>query len=142
MTTGKDVAPAGILRDPDHPPYITIARAGSGWDAIMFWWNPENGGYWQPWTTSTGRWVSAEAAAHAARNWAQVEAMPFRPEGEQMDDVLLLREVAAETWRWAINAAKEADHHFHEERDLAEVPDHSVDLIIQNARNQRKGKHG
>jgi hypothetical protein len=61
-----------------HPPYITVTQGMAGHFAVMLAWNPDMGGFYEPWVTGVGRYDTPEAAAHEAVTWAQAEGVEFR----------------------------------------------------------------
>jgi hypothetical protein len=58
--------------------YITTTHGGSGYFAVMLWWNPDMGGFYEPWTTGAGRYETKEEAEAEARDWADAEGLKFR----------------------------------------------------------------
>ncbi len=59
-------------------PYITTTYGSSGHFAVMLWWNPDLGGFWEPWTTGTGRYASSADAVVEGREWAEAEGLEFK----------------------------------------------------------------
>lgn len=58
-------------------PYITISSGMSGWFAVMLWYAPQHGGFWEPWETGFGRWETRDEAIEEGRDWAEAEEMEF-----------------------------------------------------------------
>lgn len=61
-----------------HPPYITISQGMAGWFAVMLAWNPDMGGFYEPWETGVGRYDTPESAAHEGVEWAEAEGVEYR----------------------------------------------------------------
>jgi hypothetical protein len=61
-----------------HRTYITTTSGMSGFFAVMLWWNPDMGGFYEPWTTGTGRYLTVEEARAEARDWAEAEQVEYR----------------------------------------------------------------
>lgn len=57
-------------------PFMTTMRLGSGWAAVMFWWNPE--GFWEPWDTRKERFFFEEPAALLAKKWAKEHNVTYQ----------------------------------------------------------------
>jgi hypothetical protein len=62
-----------------NKPYITVYESITGWTAVHLWWNPDLGGFWEPWSTGFGKYATREEAEVEAREWAEAEEMEFRP---------------------------------------------------------------
>lgn len=60
--------------------YITTTTGMSGHFAVMLWWNPDLGGFWEPWDTGIGRYSNVAEAAEEGREWAASENLEFREE--------------------------------------------------------------
>lgn len=63
-------------------PYITVYKSISGWKAIHLWWNPDMGGFWEPWQTGIGYYATAMEAEVEARAWAEAEGLEYKPTTE------------------------------------------------------------
>lgn len=63
----------------EHPSYITVYESIGGWKALKLWWNPEYGGFYEPWDTGLGAYHSEAEAEVEARRWAEEEELEFRP---------------------------------------------------------------
>lgn len=61
----------------DDYPCVTTTKGGSGYFAVMLWWNPDLGGFAEPWQTGAGRYASHEEAEIEARDWAEAEGVPY-----------------------------------------------------------------
>lgn len=61
-----------------HASYITTYLSISGWKAIQLWWNPDMGGFWEPWETGCGYYATEAEAADEARAWAEAEGLEFK----------------------------------------------------------------
>lgn len=59
--------------------YITTYRAAFGWKAIQVWWNPDLGGFWEPYQTGFGQYDTKAEAEVEAREWAIDEGLEFKP---------------------------------------------------------------
>lgn len=60
-------------------PYVTTTKGGAGWFALIVWWNPDMGGFPEPYQTGIGRYTTEAEAAIEGRKWARTEEMPFYP---------------------------------------------------------------
>jgi hypothetical protein len=63
-------------------PYITVTEGMSGHFAVMLSWNPDMGGFWEPYQTGIGRYREREEAAAEAREWAEADGLKFHDENE------------------------------------------------------------
>ncbi len=57
--------------------FISIYKPIAGWKAIQYWWNPEMGGFWEPWQTGSFVHESSHAAWAEAQEWALAEDIPL-----------------------------------------------------------------
>lgn len=57
--------------------HVTLSEGMSGWFAVIVWWNPEHGGFWEPWDTGTGRYAHWEAAELEAKDIADGEGFKY-----------------------------------------------------------------
>jgi hypothetical protein len=64
----------------EHPSFVTVSKGGARWFAVMMWWAPEDGGFWEPWNTGIGRYPTEEEAEEEGKEWAESEGMEFRKE--------------------------------------------------------------
>lgn len=62
----------------DRKPYVTSTKGMRGWFAVLMWWCPEEGGFWEPWQTGIGSYTTQEEAEVEARQWAEAEEVAFR----------------------------------------------------------------
>lgn len=58
-------------------PHITVTQGMSGWFAVMLWWNPEMGGFPEPYQTGIGRYCTREEAKIEAKEWSEAEGLEF-----------------------------------------------------------------
>lgn len=59
--------------------FITVYKPIAGWKAVQYWWNPEMGGFWEPWQTGAFAWNTKEEAELDAKLWAEAEDVPYIP---------------------------------------------------------------
>lgn len=59
--------------------FITTYQSVGGWKAVMDWWNPEMGGFWEPWETGFGAYSTEEKAIEEAESWAEAEELEYVP---------------------------------------------------------------
>lgn len=59
-------------------PVVTVTHGMRGWFAVTMWWNPDMGGFWEPWETAENSWPTAEQAAVDGRLWAKNEGLEFQ----------------------------------------------------------------
>lgn len=62
----------------ENPAYITITHGMSGYFAVKVWWNPDHGGFYEPWDTGDGRYANAADAEPEAMEWAHTEGLEYR----------------------------------------------------------------
>jgi hypothetical protein len=70
------------IPESEKPCYITVYESISGWKAVMLWWAPEMGGFWEPWTTGVGAYGTEAEAEVEGKQWASEEGLEFRKRGE------------------------------------------------------------
>ena len=58
--------------------FITTTQGMSGFFAVEMWWNPEHGGFWEPWETGAGRYPMKDLAVREAKAWAEMEGLEYR----------------------------------------------------------------
>lgn len=58
---------------PSDFPVISVTNGMSGYFAVMYWWNPEDGGFPEPYETGFGHYATYAEAAAEAREWAASE---------------------------------------------------------------------
>ena len=58
--------------------FIGVSLLGSGYAAVMYWWNKEDGGFYEPWTTGYGRYATYDQALGEARDWAEAEELELK----------------------------------------------------------------
>lgn len=63
-------------------PYISVTSGMSGYFAVMIWWNPEMGGFEEPWDTGILRTRRSDMVVQEAKQWAKEEDIDFRYAGE------------------------------------------------------------
>lgn len=59
--------------------YITVYESIGGWKAVQVWWNPEMGGFWEPWLPGVGTYETRTEAVVEGKMWAESEELEFRP---------------------------------------------------------------
>lgn len=75
--SGKHGVAAPRAADAAHATHITITQGMSGYFAVMVWWNPDMGGFWEPYDTGTGRYSTAADAEPEAMQWARDEGIKY-----------------------------------------------------------------
>lgn len=60
-----------------HAKHVTVTRGMSGYFAVIIWWNPEMGGFWEPWDTGVGRHEHEDDARVEAIALADCEGLPY-----------------------------------------------------------------
>ena len=60
--------------------FITVYKPIAGWKAVQYWWNPEMGGFWEPWQTGPCAWDTKKEAELDAKMWAEAEEIPYLPQ--------------------------------------------------------------
>ena len=61
--------------------YVTITKGGAGYFATLIWWNPDMGGFYEPYDTGVGRYRTQAEAVPEAVAWAEAEGIPFELRG-------------------------------------------------------------
>lgn len=74
MNTPDAVPAASVVSE--HPNYITVTYGMSGYFAVELWWNP--GGFYEPWTTGSGRYKDRADAVIEAKQLAEEEGLEYR----------------------------------------------------------------
>lgn len=59
--------------------HVTVTHGARGFFAVMLWWNPDYGGFWEPWNTGVGTYPTSKGAEDEARAWAKAEDLEYRP---------------------------------------------------------------
>jgi hypothetical protein len=70
-----------VKRDGKMYPHWTVTEGMSGWFAVKIWWNPEMGGFPEPWISGNGRYQLESEAIAEGRDWAREEELPFYRRG-------------------------------------------------------------
>lgn len=68
---------------PEHPSFITVTQGMRGWFAVQMCWNPEHGGFYEPWITSPMSHKTRDEAINEAQNWAKLEGFKFVLKGQK-----------------------------------------------------------
>lgn len=66
------------MSETSHATYVTVYESIGGWKAVMVWWNPEEGGFWEPLQTGCGAYNTREEAVAEAKWWAKDEKCEFK----------------------------------------------------------------
>jgi hypothetical protein len=61
----------------DCASFITVYKPIAGWKAVQYWWNPDLGGFWEPWQTGFCAFATKEEAVEDATFWAEAEELPL-----------------------------------------------------------------
>jgi hypothetical protein len=61
----------------EHKSFITVYKPIAGWKAVQYWWNPDLGGFWEPWQTGFCAFNTEQSAIDDALFWAEMEDLPF-----------------------------------------------------------------
>lgn len=62
----------------DRNPYLTTTHGMSGHFAVLIWWNPEHGGFEEPYQTGIGRYETKAEAEQEARQWSESDEIELR----------------------------------------------------------------
>lgn len=60
------------------PSYITVMSSMGGWKALLLTWNPDHGGFYEPYQTGLGAYATREEAVSEAKWWAENEGLEFK----------------------------------------------------------------
>lgn len=64
----------------EHAPYITVTESAFGTCfAVMMWWNPDLGGFFEPYDSAAARHDNRQAAEADAWQWALESGLECRP---------------------------------------------------------------
>lgn len=77
---------AQLLAKIDAPTkHVDVTEGMSGHFAVIIWWNPDMGGFWEPWDTGEGRYATATEAYLEAKAIGEADGLPvrLRPELER-----------------------------------------------------------
>lgn len=70
---------ARLLAKIDAPTkHVDITEGMSGHFAVIIWWNPDMGGFWEPWDTGKGRYATPVEAYLEAKAIGEAEGLPVR----------------------------------------------------------------
>lgn len=61
----------------DGQAHLTITRGMAGWFAVHVWFNPELGGFWEPYNTGIGRYETRQEAYDEAKCWSDSDELPL-----------------------------------------------------------------
>ena len=64
---------------PENKKVISVTSGMRGFFAVMLWWNPEYGGFWEPWQSGIGSYATEEEAIVDAKEWAEAEGLEYLP---------------------------------------------------------------
>lgn len=56
-------------------PIVSVTHGMRGWFCVFLTWNPDHGGFYEPWTSSPASYDTPEEAAIEARWWALDEGV-------------------------------------------------------------------
>lgn len=62
----------------DHPGYVTVTYGLRGYFAVLMAWNPDHGGFYEPWNSADFSHRTRAAAVVDAREWALAEGVECR----------------------------------------------------------------
>ncbi len=65
------------MKEESKKSYITVTHGMRGYFAVQLWWNPE--GFWEPYQTGIGSYLTKAAAEPEAKQWAEAEEMEYKP---------------------------------------------------------------
>ncbi len=64
--------------------YVTTTKGMFQYFAVVMWWNPENGGFWEPYDTGLCRFDLLENAAADGIEMAQEMGIKYVAQGEPL----------------------------------------------------------
>ncbi len=70
-----------ILTEPpeDRSKFVSTRQGFSGHFAVIMWWNPDMGGFWEPYETGVGRYETYPEAAAEAKVIADQQGIGYLP---------------------------------------------------------------
>lgn len=74
---------AQLLAKIDAPTkHVDITEGLSGHFAVIIWWNPDMGGFWEPWDVGEGCYATPVEAYLEAKAIGEAEGLPVRLRAE------------------------------------------------------------
>lgn len=70
------------MSETDKERYVTVTFGGAGYFAVLMWFNPDLGGFWEPWQTGIGRYGIYDLAVKEAKEWAEAENIKYKEGGK------------------------------------------------------------
>lgn len=67
--------------------FVGVTKGMSGYFAVIYWWNQDMGGFWEPWDTGFGRHPTEDDARGEAIAIADMEGIPYLLPGAPVGDV-------------------------------------------------------
>lgn len=64
-----------------HPSYVTVTHGLRGYFAVLVWWNPDLGGFYEPYDSGVGSYATEAEAIPEALDWADAEGIEFQLAG-------------------------------------------------------------
>lgn len=68
--------------------FITTYESIGGWKAVMYWWNPDMGGFWEPWDMGLERYQDEAKAIEEAQTWAESEGLEYVPRQKSKKEII------------------------------------------------------
>lgn len=62
----------------ENKPFVGVTHGMRGWFAVLYVWNEEHGGFYEPWNSSDFSYATREGAEKDAKVWAEAEDVEFR----------------------------------------------------------------
>lgn len=62
--------------------FVTTYQSIAGWNAVHVWWNPDLGGFWEPYDVQRVQSADEAPAIEAAKAWAAELGLEYRPRGQ------------------------------------------------------------
>ncbi len=66
---------------PPKSSFITTYQSIGGWKAVHMWWNPDMGGFYEPYNTGMGGYADEKQAIAEAKFWAEADELPYVERG-------------------------------------------------------------
>ena len=67
--------------------FVSVTKGMSGHFAVIYWWNPDMGGFFEPWETGFGRYPTEDEAHVEAIAIADMEGIPYLMPNAPVGDV-------------------------------------------------------
>lgn len=75
--SGRTITSAQVKALPPRSKFVTVSEGMSGHFAVIYWLNPDMGGFWEPYDTGIGRYPTEDEARVEAIVLSESEGVPY-----------------------------------------------------------------